>query len=197
MTPHRAETVARYAAGNIRHALSIPVDELGALGAGIVAVLGYAFGAANVALLWIVGLAMLADLLAGGMLAVVDPLREFDTAKLYGGFLGKIFRLLIVPTVSLVDWLYIASPLPLPTGYEQAFPVTTLALIALAGAELTSALNKFRDGGVAPGVVAVIVRHLDRIRTGSEPPTRRHYDPPAIEEEIERGIAHPEPKDPS
>lgn len=194
MTFHRSPTLVGYAAGSLKSLAAIPVDSVGAGMAGVLAVLGAAFGAANVALLWVVGLAMLLDLIAGALKAVIDPLRKFDGAKLYGGFLGKLFRLLLVPTASLVDWLYIASPLPLPHGYAEAYPVTAFALVALAAAEITSTLDKLKDGGVAPGLISVVMRHLDRIKAGEEPPTRRHYDLPAIYEQAEGDPPTPQPR---
>jgi hypothetical protein len=191
MTPYRTPTLAGYALGSVRHALTVPVDNAGAIGAAAAATLGWAFGSANLALLWVVGLAMLMDLVVGAMRVVVDPLQEFSVAKLYGGLLGKLFRSLLIPAASLADWLYIASPLPLPDGYEQAFPVTAFVMFGLAAAEITSTFNKFRDSGVSPGLISVVIRHLDRIRTGMEPPIRRHYDPAAIAEEQERGEGAP------
>lgn len=186
MTPHRIPTVAGYATGSLRSIAAVPVDPLGAIGAGLVAGVAWAFGAANLGLLSVVLVAMLMDLLIGALRAVVDPLSEFDVRKLYGGLLGKLFRVLLIPTASLVDWLLIVSPMPLPEGYAAAFPVTAFAMYGLAAAELTSTLNKFRDGGVAPGLIAAVVRHLDRTRTGEEPPMRRHYDPPALLAEREQ-----------
>lgn len=187
MTPHRAPTLTGYALGSVRGLVALPVDSWGAMGAGTVAAVGWAFGAANTPVLLLLGLAMLLDLVVGSLGAVLDPLQEWSAAKLYGGILGKLFRLLLIPTASLVDWLYIVSPLPLPSGYAEAFPVTALVMVALAMAEISSILNKFRDGGVAPSVIAVIVRHLDRMRLGgTEPPRRRHYDAPALVEELER-----------
>lgn len=176
--------------------MQLPVDSTGVAAAGVAAIVGWAFGSANIALLWIVGLAMLMDLVVGAMRAIIDPLDQFSIGKLYGGFLGKIFRLMLIPTLSLVDWLYIASPMPLPAGYPETFPITTLGMLALAAAEITSTLAKFRDGGVAPSLIAVVVRHLDRMRTGEEPPTRRHYDPPAIAAEIEVKAEQKKEKDP-
>lgn len=186
MTPYRNHTLAGYAAGNLRSLVQAPVDTTGAATAGVAAIIGWAFGSANVGLLWIVGAAMLLDLVAGAVNAVRDPRDKFNVAKLYGGFIGKLFRVLLIPAASLIDWLFIASPLPLPEGYATAFPVTALALVGLAAAELTSVLNKLRDGGVTPGLIAAIMRALDRVRTGQEPPVRRHYDGPAIAEETER-----------
>lgn len=185
MTPHRTATLAGALTGNLKSLAAVPVDSLGAAAAAGAVALGWLFGAANVALLWVVGSAMLLDLVTGAMKAVVDPLEEFSAARLYGGFLGKLFRTLLIPAASLVDWLFIASPLPLPAGYETAFPVTAMAMVGLAAAEITSVLNKLKDGGVAPGLVAAIIRHIDRIRTGTEPPMRRHYDRPAIVAEKE------------
>lgn len=187
MSPIRTgEALAFHAVANLRSLATGPVDTAGVAMAGTVAILGWAFGAANVALLWIVGLTMLLDLMVGAMRAVVDPLAAFDVRKLYGGLLGKLFRAMLIPAASLVDWLYITSPLPLPHGYDAAFPVTAFVMVGLAAAEITSTLNKFSDSDVAPGVIAVIIRQLDRIRTGSEPPIRRHYDAPAIVVEHER-----------
>lgn len=186
MTPIRAPTLAGYAAGSVRSLVAVPVETPGAVGAAIVGGIGWALGAANVTLLWVVGGAMLIDLIVGAVRAVADPLQEFSVAKLYGGLIGKLFRALLIPTASLVDWLFIVSPLPLPEGYEAAFPVTALLMYALAAAELTSALSKFRDGGIAPGPIALIIRHLDRMRSGMEPPMRRHYDAPALVAEHER-----------
>lgn len=188
MTPYRNDSLVGYAAGSVKSMATVPVDTAGAVGAALVASVGWAFGSANVTLLWVVGLTMLLDLLVGATSAVADPLRSFSIQKLYGGMIGKLFRSLMIPTASLVDWLYIASPLPLPPGYEQAFPVTAFVMLGLAAAEITSTLQKFKDGGVSPGLISVVIRHLDRMRAGGEPPTRRHYDPPAIavQEELER-----------
>ena len=191
MTPHRAHNLAGYALGNLRSLAAVPVDTAGVAATGIAAGVAWAFGAANVSLLWVVGLAMLLDLIVGGLRAVDDPLQTFSTQKLYGGFVGKLFRLLLIPTASLVDWLLIVSPMPLPEGYETAFPVTALAMYGLAAAELTSVLSKFRDGGIAPQLIAEIMRHLDRRRFGEEPPARRHYDAPAIASELERNATPP------
>lgn len=180
-------TVLRtHVTGNLRSLVQVPVDTLGMATAGIAGGIAWAFGAANVSLLWVVGLAMLLDLIVGALRAVDDPLQAFDAKKLYGGFIGKLFRLLLIPTASLIDWLLIVSPMPLPDGYDAAFPVTAMAMYGLAAAELTSVLAKFRDGGVAPQLIAEIVRHLDRRNIGDEPPVRRHYDAPAIAAEIER-----------
>lgn len=186
MTPHRAPSLAGYAAGNLKSLAQVPVDTVGVAAAGVVAVLGFAFGAANVAMLWVVGLAMLLDLVTGALKAVDSPVEVFSVQKLYGGFIGKLFRLLLIPAASLIDWLVVASPLPLPDGYAATFPVTAFAMVGLAAAEITSVLNKLRDGGVAPELIAEIMRRLDRIRTGEEPPMRRHYDVPAVVSEIER-----------
>lgn len=183
MTPHRAPTLAAATQESIRSLFSAPVETTGAVGAGLVVLLGWAFGSANVALLWVVGLTMLLDLVVGSMHAVVDPLAQFDVHKLYGGFIGKLFRSLLIPTASLVDWLYIVSPLPLPEGYSTAFPVTSLVMVGLAAAELTSVLNHFRAGGVPLGPIAVIARGLDRMKLGEEPPARRQLDAIALAEE--------------
>lgn len=186
MTPHRTETLAGYAIGSVRSATMLPADSATAVGAAVAVGLGWAFGAANVGLLWVVLGAMVIDLMVGAMRAVVDPLQTFSIHKLYGGLLGKIFRILFIPTASLVDWLFVTMPIPLPDGYEQAYPVTAAVMVALAMAEIASATNKFREAGVAPGAIAVVMRHLDRIKLGGEPPVRRSYDPPAIAEEQER-----------
>lgn len=186
MTPHRNHSLVGYATGNLLSLRQVPVDSTGAASAGVAALIGWAFGSANTGLLWVVGGAMLLDLVAGAIGAIRDPLQAFSTKKLYGGFVGKLFRVLLIPAASLVDWLVIASPLPLPNGYAHAFPVTAFTLVALAAAELTSVLNKLRDGGADPGLIAVIMRHLDRIRTGTEPPMRRAYDEAARIEEMDR-----------
>lgn len=186
MTPHRAPHLASYALANVRSLVQVPVDTLGLATAGIAGGIAWAFGAANVSLLWVVGLAMLLDLIVGALRAVDDPLQTFSTHKLYGGFIGKLFRLLLIPTASLIDWLLIVSPMPLPDGYELAFPVTALAMYGLAAAELTSVLAKFRDGGVAPALIAEVARHLDRVKLGHEPPARRDIDRMAIASQIQR-----------
>lgn len=189
MNAYRDHSLAGYAVGSLKSLSQLPVDSAGVALTGVAAGVAWAFGAANVSLLWVVGLAMLLDLIVGALRAVDDPLREFSIEKLYGGFVGKLFRLLLIPTASLIDWLFLVSPMPLPDGYEVAFPVTALAMYGLAAAELTSTLNKFRDGGVAPQLISAIVRQLDRTRVGEEPPARRHYDAPALEEEESRRAA--------
>lgn len=179
MTPHRPATLMDYATGTFKSVFGLPVDTIGAAAAGGVAFIGWAFGSANMALLLVVGLAMLADLLVGAMRAVVDPLERFSIKKLYGGFVGKLFRVMLIPTASLIDWVFIISPVPLPDGYAQAFPVTAMVMYGLVAAELTSALNHFKHGGVAPELVSAVIRQLDRLKIGQEPPKRRHYDLPA------------------
>lgn len=190
MTPHRAPSLAGYALGSVRSVTILPADSATAVGAAVAVGLGWAFGAANVGLLWVVLGSMVLDLMVGSMRAVADPLEAFSVQKLYGGLLGKIFRLLLIPTASLADWLFIAMPAPLPAGYEEKFPVTAAVMVALAMAEIVSALNKFKESGVAPGAIAMVMRHLDRIRIGGEPPVRRSYDPPAIAEERGRKAEH-------
>lgn len=185
MTPQRAHTLVTHAMTTAKGVATAPVEAASVAYAAGAAGIAWVVGAGNMPLLWVVGLAMLMDLIVGAMRAVTDPLQEFTVERMYGGFLGKIFRLLLIPTASLVDWLYIVSPLPLPDGYEAAFPVTSMVMLGLAAAEITSSLNKFRDGGVAPSLIAAVVRHLDRVRTGTEPPLRRHYDTPALVEEAE------------
>jgi hypothetical protein len=187
MTPHRTPTVVGSAIGSLKSVFGLPVDTAGIAAAGGVALVGWAFGSANTALLLVVGLSMLADLLVGAMRAVVDPLEAFSVAKLYGGFLGKLFRVLLIPTASLVDWVILLSPMPLPEGYATTFPVTAMVMYGLVAAELTSALNHFRGGGVAPDLISAVIRQLDRLRVGREPPKRRHYDVPADVAEQERG----------
>lgn len=189
MTPHRVPPVAAHAGVSLRSALSVPVDSLGVAGAGVVSAIGYLFGSANTALLLVVALAMLMDLVVGALRAVVDPLEEFCVQKLYGGLIGKIFRVLLIPTASLVDWTFIVSPLPLPGGYEEHFPATTVVMFGLVAAEITSTLNHFRGAGVEPGLISVVMRHLDRLKVGEEPPRRRHYDLSAEAGEAERAEA--------
>lgn len=178
--------VAAAAVGSIKSLAQLPIDSAGAVLTGIAGGVAWALGAGNVSLLWIVGLAMLLDMIVGGVRAVDDPLQKFDVRKLYGGIIGKLFRILLIPTASLIDWLIIVSPMPLPAGYERSYPVTALVMYALAAAELTSCLDKFRDGGIAPGLIAEIMRHMDRTKLGQEPPVRRDYDVEAVANETQR-----------
>lgn len=188
---YRQATITSYAVGSLRSMATLPMDSTSVATAGAVAVIGYVVGAANVMLLWVVGLAMLLDLITGALKAIDSPVEVFSVHKLYGGFIGKLFRILMIPAASLIDWLLIASPLPLPESYASTFPITAFAMVGLAAAELTSVLNKLRDGGVAPELIAAVIRHLDRMRTGSEPPMRRHYDDPAVIAEAERRSTPP------
>ena len=187
MAPHRAHGLLGAVGGNLRSLAQMPVDTTGAVVTAVGAAAAWAIGATNVGLLLIVGCAMVLDLIVGALRAVDDPLQEFDAAKLYGGFVGKIFRMFLIPTVALVDRLVVMSGFV--DSIEGVFPLTKAVLFGLAAAELTSVLNKFRDGGVAPQLIAEVVRHLDRIRAGQEPPLRRHYDPAAIASQIEREVA--------
>lgn len=182
MTPHRAQNVAGYALANVRSLYQVPVDFAGAAITAAGASAAWLIGPSNVTLLYLVGSAMLLDLVVGALRAVDDPLQSFSVAKLYGGFVGKLFRFCLIPTGALVDRLI------RETGFIDAgdFPTTKLIMFGLAAAELTSVLAKFRDGGVAPALIAEVTRHLDRLRIGTEPPVQRHYDPPAIASEIER-----------
>lgn len=187
MSPHRSDSLVGYAAGSVKSLASVPGDSSALVSTAAVGAVafGWLFGAANTVLFWVVGGAMLLDLVAGAMKAVVDPLDHFSIAKLYGGILGKLFRMLLIPTASAVDWLFIASAMPLPSGYEDAFPVTAGAMVALALAEIISILDKLRQGGVAPQAIAVVMRQLDRMKIGAEPPMRRDYDQVAVEAERE------------
>lgn len=194
MTPTRVPPVAAYAGSSLRSVLTVPIDSLGVAGAGLAAAVGYLFGSANATLMLVVALAMLMDLVVAALRAVVDPLEKFCTQQLYGGILGKLFRVLIIPTASLVDWTIIVSPLPLPAGYEEHFPATMMVMLALIAAEITSTLNRFRAGGVEPGLISVVMRHLDRLKVGEEPPRRRHYDLSAAAGEEERAEALGKPR---
>lgn len=187
MTNQHGTTVTGYAAGSVRHLFSLAIlDERGQIGTAVVALIAFVFGSANVGLLYVVLAAMLLDLVVGSMAAAIDPLEDFCARKLYGGFLGKFFRLLFIPAASLIDWLYISSPIPVSEGYQDALPITAFAMIGLATAEITSSLAKFKNRGVAPGLIAAVMRHLDRIKLGEEPPARREYDKTAIMEEERR-----------
>jgi hypothetical protein len=187
MGPHRIQhTLHGSALASVRSLGQMPVDIPGAATAGVVAAVTWAIGAGNIGLLKLVLLAMLLDMVVGAVRAVDDPLQKFSTKRFFGGFIGKFFRILVIPTASLVDWLIVVSPFPVPEAYSSAFPVTAFALYGLVAAELTSVLNKFRDGGVAPELIAEIVRRLDKMRVGGEPPARRHYDVPAMVSEMER-----------
>jgi hypothetical protein len=192
MSPHRTELSSTFAVAfaSPRAMFATPPDSAAVAVAGLTAAVGWAVGAQNVPLIYVTVFAMVLDLIAGALGAVIDPLREFSIAQLYGGLLGKIFRFLLLPTAALADWLIILSPVPGGEAVQATFPVTMLALIGLAAGELTSVLNKFQGKGIAPALISAIMRHLDRVREGGEVPMRRHYDAPAVA--VERGIDNPD-----
>lgn len=173
---------------NVRSLASFSPDLLAISSVGMASIIGWLVGNLNSALFTIVLFSMLIDLIAGSLSAVIDPLRSFDPRKLFGGLFGKFFRLLLIPTASLIDALYAMSPFPLSAVVEENFPVTILSMYALATAEIASTLNHFKSGGVDPGAIAVIMRHLDRIKIGQEPPDRRDYDQLAKAEATKKEI---------
>lgn len=138
------------------------VTVTGAASVGLLGILSWAFGAGNMGLLTIVLLAMVLDLLVGAFKAALDPTIDFTIARLYGGFLGKIFRSLLIPTASLIDWLVIVSPLPLSSEAEAVFPWTMFVGFCLAGAELSSVIRKYRGSDVDPALLDVLEEALER-----------------------------------
>jgi phage-related holin len=186
VAPHSSPTLVSVSFGSLKHLAQIPVDTAGVALTAAATAIAWVVGANNADLLPIVLYAMLLDLIVGGVRAVDDPLQKFSWQRMYGGIIGKLFRILLIPTASLVDQLIAMSPMPLPEGAEGAFPVVRITMFFLAAAEVTSILDKFRDGGVAPALLAEIARHLDRTKLGREPPIRRDYDVAAIVSEAER-----------
>lgn len=169
MTPHRAPTVASIAIDSFRSLAALPIDPAGALGALVLSWLAWGFGPGNMGVLAVAGCAMLLDLLVGAFKASLDPDVDFTVERLYGGFLGKMFRSLLIPTASLIDWLIIVSPVPLSDSAERTFPVVMLTAFGLAGAELSSTLRKFRGSGVAPGLLDMLAQALGRTQAALPP----------------------------
>lgn len=188
MTPSRTSSVIGYAAGSVRSAFALPNDAAAAAATGLVAVIGWAFGPANAELLLYAGIAMLLDLVVGSLRAALDPLEDFTVPKLWGGFLGKIFRAFVIPLGGIIDRTILASGIPVPSGYDDTFPATKLICLALIYVELVSVLRHLKNGGLAPELLAVVMRQLDRLKLGHEPPARRDYDVEAIVEEERRAL---------
>lgn len=186
MTPHRTLSTAGYTVANLKSLTALQAD-VGAAGVTLIAAaVGWAFGPANAELIIVLCGAMLLDLIVGASRAVADPLNEFSWKALSGGLAGKLFRFLFIVFASLVDKAIMATGMPLPDTYDEMYPVVKLACLALIYAELLSSLNHFRAGGVAPGAIAVVMRHMDRLQLGYEPPEKRDYDAAARIEEAKR-----------
>lgn len=146
--------------------LSEPSTVFGAFGLSLMTVM---VGADNLRLLSIVTLAMLADIVVGGLWSIVSRNHDFCIHKLFGGILGKIFRLMLIPIASLADWLIISSPFA--SGIDTAtygYPIASFALWALAIAEIISSLKKFKEAGVMPETIDEIIKRINKFG-GSEP----------------------------
>lgn len=118
-------------------------------------------GADNLRMLGIVTLAMLADIIIGGLWAMIDPRQDFDAKRLFAGILSKVFRLMLVPVASIGDWMIMSSPFGNTIDIAHySYPVVAFALWALAVAEFISSLNKFKQAGVLPSEIDSIIRRF-------------------------------------
>ena len=130
--------------------------------AGLLSFLSVMVGADNLRMLGIVSIAMLLDIILGGLWAIVDPRQIFDAKRLFAGILGKIFRIMLVPVASIGDWMILSSPfgstIDVPSEYK--FPVVAFALWALAVAELISSLNKFKQAGILPEQIDSLINRF-------------------------------------
>lgn len=158
MSPHRPLSVAVYAWESIARIPTIMMDPAIAGAGALMGVVSLMVGVSNVRLFYLVCLAMVLNLLVGGLGAVIS--RTFNAARLYGGILGKLFRLLLVPVASLADQFLSLMPIgdQLPTG---TYPLCAFVLWCLGVAELVSSLQKFEEAGILPRAIAQII---DRLR---------------------------------
>lgn len=137
----------------------ILTDSHTAVVAAMLAALSWMVGAPNLQLLAVVTAAMLLDLTLGSLWAVRTG--AWDAHKLYGGLMGKVFRLLAIPAASCADWLLLVAPFaghPDPTAYS--YPISAYVLWALAVAELVSSLRTLAAAGVAPAALATLIARL-------------------------------------
>lgn len=140
----------------------------------------------HIALAVIVCAFMVLDLLTG--IGKAFRLKQkLDKPKLYGGIVGKFLLIALVFVAVGID-VGVAYLFPGggPAGITNAGLLTTTVLALLMIGEGASVVKNVRDAKVGGGLFAsaAMIRHLDRLKTGLEdPPTNRHYDPPALEAE--------------
>lgn len=164
MAPHRAPTLASYTLGSLAKLPAILSDPTTTVPAVILGVMSWWVGASNLRLLNIVLAAMVLNLLVGALWAVIDPRERFSIAKLYGGLLGKIFRLLVIPVASIADQLLIVSPFGGDNSAAATFPIVASIMWALAIAEIVSSFEKFVEAGVIPEHLMGLIRRLQTRR---------------------------------
>jgi phage-related holin len=184
MRADRTPTVVTYALASLARVPAILADSpRGSVSAAVLGVFSWLFAVSNTRLLSVVIAAMLANLVVGALWAAIDPKQDYDAHRLYGGIAGKLFRLCLIPVGSLIDKLFLLSPVGTAVGATQ--PVVAFLMWALAIAELVSTLQKFIEAGVVPQAVATLMARLEAAPGLALPamgvPTsggRREGDPP-------------------
>jgi hypothetical protein len=139
----------------------------------------------NLFLVSVLVVAMLADQAAGMLKAVVVAPKGqpwYDGDKMMRGAAKKGLVIIGVVIAGTVDMVLMHMP-GFDTIVEQLTPVSKGALAYFIVGQWASALRNVAVVQEARAGVEFIVRRMDAAKLGHEPPARRQYDPPAVEEE--------------
>lgn len=176
MSPHRIITAAQ----------RLPADTTTIAGATVSAALIELVAPVNLALLGALCVLMVVDQIAGMGKAYVltNGIEWWDGQKFMTGVAKKVLYLLLVVLAATADFVGSLLPALGPVLGEITFGTKAVLAALIAGFIGSIAKNiRAASGAEATGALALIFRRLDAKHLGAEPPTRRHYDGPAIEAE--------------
>lgn len=113
-------------------------------------------------------------------------LRQERGAHFVGEGIGKLMKMAVVVVASLVDLVF-AATFPDSSGalMRDWTPLTKASLVWLFVWEAKDVLANVRASEGDQAVPSVLMRSLDRLVLGKEPPVRRHYDKRALDNNIE------------
>ena len=180
MTDQLTATV-QYSWASVRSAASLQGETVTGVLAAFLALLTGFWTLANFVLLVVLIFVMTLDIVTAVGAAYRSKTSRFDGDRFFGGLVGKLMRIAVVALASLLD-LAFAVVFPGPAGdfVRTTTPLTKGAFAWLIAGEGFSILHHVRSSEGDDAIPSLIIRALDRLKLGTEPLERRHYDEEAI-----------------
>lgn len=154
-------------------------ERAGALGGGIIAIISGLLGQHGPELVvWILAL-MGIDLASGLLRALIRETEDVSGRQFAKGVLKKMAMILLLAPAAAVDRALHLSDLIADTAGPTGFAVL-IGLMMYESASIVRNVNKAVGSTI---LTLQLLRAIDTVRSGGEPPTRRLYDPPQKEED--------------
>lgn len=161
-----ATTTYEIAKTSIRSAIA-QVDAPLALGAALAALLSSLYTVANIVLLSVLAAATLLDLVTGALVAW--KLGQFQSRKLWGGFVGKLLRFVLIILAALLDLAFRALAPEAAGAVVNLAPVLKFALSAGIFAEAISIVTNIQKSEGDLPLIRVVLRAVQRLNPGKKP----------------------------